>query len=98
MQEVRGYNSYKFEFGGASSSYVPDALAVLKERNQPVFADLQDAAESRGRDGGSCTASFNVFRMQVCHVRVTEYGAECQQVRIPVQHDSDIDASYGFQN
>ena len=55
---------------------VPDAIAVLKERNHSVLADFEDASEARGGDGGSSTTAFNVLRVQVRQVRVTENRAE----------------------
>jgi len=44
---------------------VPDALAILKERNHSVLADFEDASEARCGDGGRSTTAFNVLRVQV---------------------------------
>jgi len=56
---------------------IPDALAILKERNHSVLADSEDASEARGGDSGRSTTAFNVLGVQVCQVRVTENRAEC---------------------
>jgi|SRR4029077_506252 len=56
---------------------IPDALAILKERNHSVLADSEDASEARGGDSGRSTTAFNVLGVQVRQVRVTENRAEC---------------------
>src|SRR5438445_9704562 len=77
---------------------VPDALAILKERNHPVLTDLKNVSESRGRDGRCSTAAFDVVGMKVSQVRMAKYGAKRQEIGVAVQHNSAVDPSHGLQN
>src|SRR5690348_12615654 len=80
------------------SLYVPDAPAVLKKRDQSIFADLEHISETRGRDCRRGTTTLDALGKHIGQVRVPENGPEGEQVRSRIQDDSSVDPNHSLQH
>src|SRR6266850_7062838 len=78
--------------------YLPDALASLKERNEPVLTDLQNFAELGCNDGSCCASTLDGWLALIDGHGRTQDGPKRQEIRLPIQHNRPINPGDGLED